>query len=253
MVTPIKSHWVTGSVLENKVWTERLFSLRLKADDLLPFEAGQFVRLQLTVDGEAIDKSYSLVNAPNDPILEVFYNTVPDGKLSNALAALKAEDAIHISQPAAGFFTLTQLPTAKNLWMIATGTGLGPYLSMLQTEQAWKQFETITLVHGAPIKAELAYVDLITEIKEQHPAQFDFISCVSREANPEGLEGRVTTAMESGELEKLADRQISQEDSHVMLCGNHGMINDMKALLEQRGMKPHQRFQPGHYSIEQYF
>ncbi len=255
-MTVMRSSWVTGTVLSLHEWTPRLFSLRIQAE-LMPFKAGQFVRLQLpvTVNSEIqlIAKSYSLVNAPDEPDVEVFFNTVPNGRLSNALAALNVGDSVDVSQPANGFFTLDEVPNARHLWMVATGTGLGPYLSMLKTPAIWQRFERIALVHGVPLGAELAYQDWIQAWQVQYPQQFQFVSCVTREANPAGLNERVTTALASGALEKAVGLNITPRDAHVMLCGNHQMLNDMKALLEKRDLQRHLRHKAGHITTEQYF
>ena len=149
-MTIIRSSFITGEVIANRAWTERLFSLRICVDQM-PFKAGQFVRLQLPVDGEVVAKSYSLVNAPDESDIEVFYNTVPGGQFSNRLAGLEVGDSIEVSQPAHGFFVLDEIPTSRHLWMFATGTGLGPYISILKTAEVWERFEKIVLIHGAPL------------------------------------------------------------------------------------------------------
>jgi ferredoxin--NADP+ reductase len=252
----IRTSWHNAEVLSNYRWTGRLLTLRIRTEPM-PFVAGQFVTLRLPVatenGTELVAKSYSLINAPDEDALEIFYNIVPNGKLSNALARLQAGDNLEISQPAKGFFVLDEIPAVPNLWMIATGTGLGPYLSILKTAQPWQRFQKIVLVHGVPLVNELAYTDLIQTFAAQHPEQFRFISCVTREANPLGLEGRITTCLESGALEHMAGTQITPVDTHIMLCGNHNMLNDMKALLAQRGMQRHLRHKPGHITTEQYF
>ncbi|QTR49263.1 ferredoxin--NADP reductase [Candidatus Thiothrix anitrata] len=257
MTAVVRSHWVNGEVLANHQWTNRLFSLRIKAP-LLPFKAGQFVRLQLPIEqaGKSVlvAKPYSLLNAPDDTeVAEVFYNTVPGGALSQALASLRAGDALEVSQPASGFFVLDEVPAAQYLWMMATGTGLGPYLSILKTAQVWKRFEKVILVHGVPLRSELVYADLIQTFSAQHPLQFQFISCVSRDTNPDGLVGRMTTHLASGALEQKAGISINSLTTQVMLCGNHNMLNDMKKMLEERSLQRHLRHKPGHITTEQYF
>lgn len=255
-----RSTWQQGEVIENKAWTERLFTLRIRVAQQA-FKAGQFIRLQLPIaatsgkEPEMVAKSYSLVNAPHEAadVVEVFYNTVPDGRLSNALAALQVGDSIEVSQPANGFFVLDEVPDAKHLWLVATGTGLGPYISILKTDQVWQRFKKIVLVHGVPLRAELAYADVIRQWQAVHPEQFRFVSCVTQEANPDGLAGRITTMLAEGMLEKAAGVAMHKDDSHVMLCGNHAMINDMKALLAERNMDKHLRHKPGHITTEQYF
>jgi len=255
MSTPaqiVRSKMMEGRVESNIALTSRLYSLRLESQ-LLPFEAGQFVRLELTVHGEKVARPYSLVNAPDDPVAEIFFNTVPGGLLSNALAILRPGDSVGISLPATGFFTLDGLPVARDLWMIATGTGLGPYLSILRTAQLWDRFEQVVLVHGVPLREELVYQEIIDLVQRSNPTRFRYISCVSREVNPSGCNGRVTDAFTRGDLEQQASIQINQSDSAVMLCGNHSMITDMQHLLAQRGMQKHLRHKPGQILIEQYY
>lgn len=248
-----RSKWQVGEVLENKAWTERFFSLRI-AGRQLPFKAGQFVRLQLEVDGELVAKPYSVVNPPSElDVLEVFYSKVPNGKLSNALAELQAGDRIEVSQPANGFFVLDEIPDKPHLWMMATGTGLGPYISILQTDELWQRFDRIALVHGAAKRSELVYSDLIAQFQEAFPDKFQYAPCVSREENPPGIKGRMTEALVDGRLESMIGFNLTKTDSHVMLCGNHHMIDDMKSLLEQRDMHRHLRHKPGEITTEQYF
>lgn len=243
---------VTGRVLSNTALTQRLYSLRVEAE-LLPFDAGQFVRLELPFDGVPESRPYSLVNAPGDPVVEVFFNSVPGGRLSNALAALRPGDTVGVSHRATGFFTLAQTPDYSDLWMVATGTGLGPFLAILRTGDVWNKFAHVVLVHGVPLREELQYRETIAAAQAAYPSRFSYVACVSREANPEGISGRLTEALRRGELERLAGRTLSPDSSAVMLCGNQNMIADMQALLAERQMRRHLRRKPGHYVTEQYF
>ena len=253
----IRSQWVQGRVLNQHQWTERLLSLFIEVP-LQPFKAGQFVKLQLPIEqaGEIkpLAKSYSLVNPPTETsIAEIFYNIVPNGRLSQALAQLKSGDSVEVSQPANGFFILDELPLADHLWMIATGTGLGPYLSILRTPELWQRFSKVVLVHGVPLRAELAYGDLLGDLQTQYADQLHVLSCVTREPNPSGLAERVTTALQSGRLEHAVGIEINPTHTHVMLCGNHAMLDEMKVLLGERGLQRHLRHKPGHITTEQYF
>lgn len=255
MVAPtqiVRSEVVAGRVISNTALTSRLYSLRVEAN-MPAFEAGQFVRLELTLDGVKEARPYSLVNAPADAALEVFFNTVPGGRLSTALASLRSGDTIGVSRPATGFFTLDQTPAQRDLWMLATGTGLGPFLSILRTAALWKKFENVVLVHGVPRREELVYADVIRASTQAFRGRFAYISCVSRENNPDGIHGRLTDALQRGELEQLSGRALTPADSAVMLCGNQAMITDMQALLAARQMHRHLRRKPGHYVTEQYF
>jgi len=252
------ANWITAKVIENRKLTDRHFALIFDTE-FLPFEAGQFARLQIEAIGdsgelEKFANPYSLINSPDEEYGEVYFNTVLDGKVSNGLAALKAGDSVEIAQPCVGFFVLSQIPKdVKNLWMLSTGTGIGPYLSMLKTKDAWERFENIVLVHAVPHANELCYADLIEQFIRDYPDQFQFIPVVSREDHEGALKGRIPTLIEDGSLEAAANITINKEDSHIMLCGNSGMLKDSKAILKKRGLDRHLNHKPGHVSAEQYF
>jgi len=252
------TNWVQAKVIENRKLTDRHFSLILDVE-LLPFQAGQFARLQIEAVGESgeLEKfanPYSLINTPDEKYAEVYFNTVPDGNVSNGLAALEPGDTVEIAQPCVGFFVLSQIPKdVKNLWMLSTGTGIGPYLSMLKTEEAWDRFEKIVLVHAVPHAEELCYSETIEQFSEKYPDKFQFIPVVSREQYDDALMGRIPALIEDGSLEDRAGLAINKDDSHIMLCGNSGMLKDSKAILKERGLDRHLNHKPGHVSAEQYF
>lgn len=246
------SAFLAARVIENKQWADNLFSVRL-AVELQPFKAGQFVRVQLMIEGEAMAKPYSLVNAPEQDIAEVFYNIVPDGPMSNGLATLEPDDTIEISQPAAGFFVLDELPDTKNLWMLATGTGLGPYLSILQDKEVWQRYDSLVLIHAVSYANNLAYQTLIDDFSNQQAAQFKYIPIVSREEHQGALKGRIPALISDGQLEDAAGLMIDPETTHIMLCGNQNMIADARAVLAEKGLNKHLRRKPGHITTEQYF
>ena len=253
-----RSHWKEATVKSLHQWNDGLYTLHLDVE-LLPFQGGQFVRLQLPleVEGETkpVARSYSLVNTPDEPGAEILFNAVPGGALSNALAALQVGDVLEVSQPAQGFFVLDEVPDCETLWLISSGTGVGPSLAMLKTAQAWARFKKVVLVHSASYAAQLPYADLVASFQAAHPAQFVYVPCVTREANPleGGLSERVTSALSSGALEETAGAAINAESAHVMLCGNRQMLVEMKALLGERGMTRHLRRRPGHITTEEYF
>lgn len=251
------ANWVPATVIENRQLTDRHYALIFEAE-LMPFKAGQFARLQVEVENddgelEKFANPYSLLNTPDEKYAEVYFNTVKDGKVSNGLAALKPGDTIEIAQPCVGFFMLSQVPEAKHLWMLSTGTGLGPYLSMLKDAQAWERFEKIILVHAVPFSNELNYSELIEQFAKEYPDQFQFIPIVSREDHQGSLKGRIPALIENGKLEAKAGLEINPENSHVMLCGNSGMLKDSKAILKERGMDRHLNHKAGHVSSEQYY
>src|SRR5205823_10979642 len=128
--------WLTGTVVENRRWTDNLFSLRVEGAPL-SFQAGQFVRIALDIDGQRVARAFSFVNPPQEPVLEFYGVIVPEGPLSPRLAKLRAGDALEVAANPAGFLVLSELPDTETLWLVATGTGLAPFLSILRTEALW--------------------------------------------------------------------------------------------------------------------
>src|SRR4026209_1696165 len=134
--------WLEGRVVENRHWTDTAFSLRVEVPRL-GFEAGQFVRIALE---EELARPFSFVNPPQDPVLEFYGVVVPEGPLSPRLARLRAGDALHVAPNPAGFLVLSEVPDAETLWLVSTGTGLAPFLSILRTDTS--RFKNVVLVHA---------------------------------------------------------------------------------------------------------
>lgn len=243
--------WIEGRITENRQWTERLFSLRFSAA-IGDFKPGQFVRVALELDGEIVARPYSLVNSPTEPEFEIFFNIVPGGPLTPRLAALRQGDVIKVAEKAYGFLTVDEVPAAKHLWMLATGTGVGPFVSILKSGDAWQRFEKVVLVYSVRTAQELAYQDVIAQVSKQYQQQLSFIPLITREALQGAINKRVTDAIVSGELEQQAGIRMSPEDSHVMMCGNSAMIADVVELLKSRNMRKHLRREPGHITTEKY-
>jgi len=242
--------WVDGTVIENKQWTDNLHSLRVAAD-IAPFEAGQFTRLALDIDGEEVSRPFSLVNSPEEAMLDFYFIEVPGGKLSPKLAALKTGDTLKVAAKAAGLMTLAQLAPAKKLFLLSTGTGVGPFISMIKTTQVWQQFEQVTLVHAVRYQKELSYPETIESVKQRYSEQFYYIPVVSREPVEGTLSGRIPQAIESQAIEQLS--AVIDTDSQVLLCGNPDMVMDTMDVLLKRGLTRHTRREPGHISIEKYW
>ncbi|WP_312627927.1 ferredoxin--NADP(+) reductase [Scandinavium sp.] len=245
--------WVTGKVTKVEYWTDALFSLTVHAP-VHPFTAGQFTKLGLEIDGERVQRAYSYVNAPNNPDLEFYLVTVPEGKLSPRLAALKPGDEVQVVSEAAGFFVLDEVPDCETLWMLATGTALGPYLSILQEGKDLARFKNLVLVHAVRYAADLSYLPLMLELQKRYEGKLRIQTVVSRESVPGSLTGRVPALIESGELEAAAGLTMTTENSHVMLCGNPQMVRDTQQLLkDSRQMTKHLRRRPGHMTAEHYW
>jgi len=244
--------WVEGTVAGQKRWTDRLYSLSVNAD-VKPFEAGQFAKLALAVDGEMVARPYSFVNAPRERPHAFYYITLPEGPLTQRLAGLEAGDNVYLAPQASGFLVLSEVPDGQNLWLIATGTGIGPFLSILKTEAPWQRFKDVVLVHAARHEEELTYRDCIERLLSAHAGQMHFVPFLSREKKPPALHGRVPAAVEDGRLEAASGVPLSPKTSQVMICGNPEMITDTTEALKRRGMRKHRRREPGHITVENYW
>ncbi len=245
------ANWLTATVVERHPWNARLCSLSLELP-LPAFEAGQFISLGFGLSGKAVTRPYSLVNPPGVPLAEIFFSLMPGGPVSPRLFQLQPGDRLLASPRIGGFFTLSQVPAAQHLWLFATGTGLGPYLSMLRTPEPWETYERVILVHGIRDHSEQAYAALLQTLKQQHPHQFDFFYSITREAQTTHLQGRIPNLLDDGELEDAAGISLNPETCQVMLCGNSGMINACIAALTARGFKKNLRRDPGQITIEIY-
>jgi ferredoxin--NADP+ reductase len=184
---------------------------------------------------------------------EFYVVVVPEGPLSPRLAALETGDPIWLLAQANGFFTVGELPSRDVLWCLATGTGIGPFLSILRTAEPWQRFRRAVLVHAVRHADELAYRDAIAAIAEARPDTFTYVPMVSREPCPGALAGRIPAAITDGRLEARAALPLGPDSAHVMLCGNPDMVADTQQVLAARGMRRHRRREPGHVTVETYW
>lgn len=246
------SKWVEATVVNLQQWTPELYSIQVEAD-IAPFRAGQFTRLALEIDGEMVARPYSFVNGPDNPLHEFYFITVPDGPLTRELVRLQPGDALHIAPRGAGFFVLDELPVADTLWLLSTGTALGPFLSILSTPDVWQRYRNVVLVHAVRTAAELTYQDRIQAFLGEHPQQLQFIPFVSREAAGSAIQDRVPAAISDRRLEERAGFEFDAAGSQVMICGNPAMVRDTVQVLEARGLKRNRRREPGQITTEQYW
>ncbi len=245
------SDWVRARITGKHAWTEGLFSMQFDGP-IADFKAGQYIKVALDIAGDRVGRPYSLVNPPGERPLEIFFNEVPEGPLTPRLSDLGPGDEVWLSEKPGGIFTLEGVVPGKTLWLLATGTALGVYLSILRTEEPWALFERVVLVQGARQGADLSYGELLDAIAARRGERFTLVRAVTRERVPGALHGRITDLLTEGVLETSVGAVIDPRDSHVMLCGSSAMIKDMKAILEGRGLARHKRHAPGQYTTEQY-
>jgi ferredoxin--NADP+ reductase len=177
---------------------------------------------------------------------------VADGLLSPLLQQLKPGDTVQVSQPASGFFVLDEVPDGKNLWLISTGTGIGPYLSMLGTDTPWQRFSSIVLLHSVRFAAELVYQPRIQQLQQRYGKQLHYQSVVTRAQHTGALQQRIPDLISSGQLQTSCGQTLDTQ-SQVLLCGNPQMITETKAVLEGIGLKKNLRRDPGQITVEQYW
>ncbi|MCH1929523.1 ferredoxin--NADP reductase [Shewanella sp. A25] len=248
--------WTKGCVIERIDWSDKLFSLRIKAE-IAPFIPGQFIKLSQVRDDKRIARAYSLVNSPDKPFAEILAVAVEEGQLSPTLQHLNIGDEIDVTPTATGFMTLDEIPKGetqgKHLWFLATGTAVGPFLSMLDTDEPWQRFEKIVLVYGVREAKDLAYLDKLRAWVLQYPDKFILCLCVTREAVLGALSCRIPDGLLSGEIEHKVGLTISAKDSQVMICGNPGMISDAQTALINKGLTKNLRREPGQITVEKYW
>ncbi|NKF51341.1 ferredoxin--NADP reductase [Shewanella sp. WXL01] len=248
--------WTTGKVIAKQNWNDKLFSLRIEVD-IAPYIAGQFIKLSQMQGDKRVARAYSLVNAPDAPYVEVLAVEVQDGQLSPKLHELEIGDEIEVSTKATGFMTLDEIPSGavqgSDLWLLATGTAVGPFVSMLSTAEPWKRFERVLLVYGARFIDDLAYLEQLKAMELQYPQQFKLVTCITREPNPDGLTSRIPQGLLSGEIERYLGVEITPDDSQVMICGNPDMISEAQSLLLERGLAKNLRRAPGQITVEKYW
>lgn len=247
------------TLLEVNPLTPSLFTLRTTRDKGFRFRAGQFTKLGVTkADGSTVWRAYSVVSSPYDEFLEFFSIVVPGGEFTSELSQLKVGDTLMVERQAYGYLTLDRFIDGRDLWLLATGTGVAPFLSILQDFEVWEKFERIVLVYSAREVRELAYQDLIADLTQreylaEYAHKLTYIPIVTREEVPDTLNGRITTLIESGELERAAGVQLSPEHSRVMLCGNPQMIDDTRKLLKERNLQLSLTRRPGQVAVENYW
>ena len=243
-------------VLSVHRWAHNLFSFTMTRPAHFKFTAGQFARIGLMVNGELVVRAYSVVSSPFDENLEFFSIVVPDGAFTSNLQHLETGDELYLDKTAYGYLTLAryQLPLAHDLWLLATGTGLAPFLSMLQDFETWTKYQHIHLIYSVRSTAELAYVDRIQELAEsfgEGHTGFKFVPIITRDPNAP-LHDRLPVLIENGELEKVVGLSLNPATSHVMLCGNPQMVEDTKDALKQRGLTMNRRGE-GNIAVENYW
>lgn len=269
-------------VIEVTRWAPTLLSFKVTRPEGFKFTAGQFVRLGIhgkdlqyfaqnhetkLITSETQDKpidldgyvfrAYSVASSPYDEFIEFFSVVIPEGEFTSKVNHIQVGDSLLLNTTPFGYLTLAryQLPLPNDLWLLATGTGLAPFLSILKTIEVWQQYQRIILVYSARTSQELAYQAEIGSIKSiygDNGAAFVFLPIVTREADYMGEKARIPNLILSGKLTELVGQKLDKERSHVMLCGNPQMVEDTKEALKSIGLTMNRRGE-GNIAVENYW
>ncbi len=240
-------------------WTDRLFSFTCTRDPGFRYLNGQFTMIGLLVDGRPLLRAYSMASANYEEDLRFFSIKVQNGPLTSRLQHLKVGDKILVGRKPTGTLVQDSLLPGKRLYLLSTGTGLAPFLSVVRDPDAYERFEKVILVHGTRTVGELAYGDLLAGglaqdeyIGDEVAQKLIYYPTVTRE--PFRNQGRLTDLFTSGKLFSDISMPVpSIEEDRFMLCGSPAMLKDTVQILEERGFKEGSGNDPGHYVIEKAF
>ncbi len=261
---PLAGPKLPGNVTEQTVlavhhWTDRLFSLTLTRDPGFRFENGQFVMIGLMAAGKPMLRAYSMASPNHADTLEFLSIKVPEGPLTSRLQHVQVGDKVLVGRKPTGTLLLDNLRPGRTLYMFATGTGLAPFLSLVADPDLYGRFEHIVLTHTCRRVAELAYADHLTEHLPNHEflgedvrAKLVYYPTATRE--PFKHQGRITELIANGHL--FRDTGLSPLDpaqDRAMICGSQQMLDDLKAMLLDRGFTEGSSSEPGEFVIEKAF
>ena len=254
------SKYSTEKVLSVHHWNDTLFSFKTTRQQGLRFENGQFVMIGIEVEGRPLTRAYSVASPNYEEHLEFFSIKVPNGPLTSRLQHLKVGDDLLVSRKPTGTLIIHDLRPGKNLYLLSTGTGLAPYMSLIQDIEMYERFEKIILVHGVRTVNELAYADFIENelpnnefFGEEVKNKLIYYPTVTQEDFRN--QGRLTNLIKSGKLfTDIGLPPINPKEDRAMICGSAEMLKDTQELLDSLGLEVSPRIgQPGDYVIEHAF
>lgn len=253
------SKYIEERVTDVRHWTDTLFSFRTTRDPSFRFRNGEFVMVGIEVEGKPLLRAYSVASANYEDELEFYSIKVPDGPLTSRLQHLKVGDPIILGKKPTGTLVLDNLKPGKHLYLLATGTGLAPFVSIIKDPEAYERFEKVVLVHGCRHVRELAYGDLLSKdlpqdelLGEMVSEQLIYYPTVTRE--PFRHQGRITNLMTSGKLfDDIGLPPMNREDDRFMICGGAGILADARQLLIDGGYEEGNHGEAGEFVVEKAF
>jgi ferredoxin--NADP+ reductase len=266
----MSSAFGTETVLDVRHWTDDYFSFTTTRDSGFRFDNGQFVMIGLQVpqpDGTSkpLLRAYSIASANWEEQLEFFSIKVPDGPLTSRLQHINPGDPLLVGRKPTGTLLIHDLHPGRNLYLLGTGTGFAPWLSVIKDPETYERFERVILCHGVRSAQDLAYRDYIERELPRHEflgetvsRQLRYFPAVTREPFEylgRDHRGRMTDMMATGAMmEHLGLEPLDPEHDRAMICGSPQMLADFRALLDGRGFTAAPRIgTPGQYVFERAF
>lgn len=250
---PVSPRWSTESTIQVRHWSPKLLSFSVTRPAAFRFTPGHYARIGLTKpDGDIVWRPLSMVSSARADHLEFVVVLVPGGEFSALVADIASGATVHVDKSSFGFLTVDQLAAGDDLWLLASGTGIGPFVSILRDESAGRAFSRITLLHSVRQAEELVYKDFLTELAENLPG-FSYIPVVTRPPFGGLFAERIPALIAQGTLELALGLTLDCERSRVMVCGNPELARDLRALLSARGFQPGRRGVPGQMAFEKYW
>ena len=253
------AHLSPETVLDVHHWTDRLFSFTTTRDMGFRFENGQFAMIGLELDGRPLLRAYSIASANYEERLEFLSISVPDGPLTSRLCKVRPGDVVLVGRKPTGTLLADNLRPGRTLYLLATGTGLAPFLALIKDPAVYERFDRVVLAHGVRVSGELAYANHIRHELPRHEflgedvaAKLLYYPTVTREAYQ--TTGRLTDLIETGRM--FADLGLPPLDpahDRVMICGSEAMLAELEAMLERRGFDEGSSNSPGAYVVEKAF
>ena len=246
-------------------WTDALVSFRISRDAAFRFTPGHYARLGLAAaDGTLVWRPFSMVSAADAAELEFIATLVPDGEFSQLLAGIAPGDSMLVDKASFGFLTADRVAPGRDLWMLASGTGVGPFISMLRGAQVWQAFETLVLVHSVRHAQDLAYrsevdrlardpASAVVGLQGAPSATLRYVPVITREAVPGALGQRIPQLIETEQLQQAVGLPLDVQPSRVLVCGNPDMNAELRQLLTARGFRTPRRGLAGQMAFENYW